>query len=130
MLQDPISDFLNRIKNGYSVNKQEVVINFSNVTVAILEVLEDQGSIKKFDIDETGVFKKIVVHLAYNGGRKAMLNVRRISKPSMRVYKKCSEMPRFKNGLAYGIVSTSKGMMTTQQAVNAKLGGELICEVD
>ena len=129
-LQDPISNFLNIIKNGYSVRKSEVSLSYSNVAVSILEVMQDQGSIKSFVVDESGQFKKIVVSLQYVDGKASMRTLRRISKPSIRVYEKSSSMPRFKNGLAYGIVSTNKGMMTTEQARNANVGGELICEID
>ena len=129
-LQDPIANFLNIIKNGYRVHKPSVTLDFSRVTVSILTVMKEQGSIRDFSVDESGQFKKIIVELSYVDGKSALRHVKRISKPSIRVYKKYSEMPRIKNGLAYGIVSTNQGMMTTQQAVHSKIGGELICEID
>ncbi|UTC24284.1 30S ribosomal protein S8 [Candidatus Comchoanobacter bicostacola] len=130
MLQDPIADFLNRIKNAYAVKKDSVVVSHSKVAIAILSVMKEQGSIQGFTVNESGTFPVIDVELSYVDGAASMRSCKRVSKPSLRVYRGYSDMPIIRNGLGYLIVSTSSGIMTSKQAINAKLGGELICEID
>lgn len=128
MLQDPIADLLTRLRNAYARSKKQTDVYASKENRAILTVLQDQGSIKGFSDHEDKRF--IVVDLSYSSGRPSMKSAVRVSKPSLRQYFKVKDLPRYKCGLAYGIVSTSKGMMTSHNARNNNFGGELICVIE
>ena len=128
MLQDPISDCLTRIRNAYARRKSHTDVYASKENKALLSVLTEQGSIKGFADAED--YRYITVELAYSNRIPSMRSATRISKPSLRRYSKAKSLPRYKSGLSYGIVSTSKGMMTTHHARVENLGGELICVIE
>ncbi len=130
MVSDPISDFLNRIKNAQKARFDKVDIPASGIKTSIARILKDEGYIKNFKFiqdDKQGVLR---VQLKYTQSREgAIAGVKRISKPGCRIYVGHSEIPRVLNGLGVNILSTSKGIMTDSQARKEQIGGELLCSV-
>lgn len=129
MLQYEVADCLTRIKNGYSVHKVVVTVRKTKFNIELLSVMQAQGSIKSVAVKEEDPFH-VDVELAYNNGRPALRDVKVHSRPAIRRYYKTKDIPMFKSGLSYGVISTSKGLMTTHQAKKAGVGGELICIVE
>ena len=127
-MNDTISDLLTRIRNGQMSNKKDVSIPFSKMKEAICKVLQDEGYITSFRIED-GKIKNIIVELKYFEGKPVIDFIKRISRPGLRIYKSCDEIPLVKNGLGICIVSTSQGLMTGKTAKEKKCGGEIICYV-
>ena len=127
-MNDTMSDLLTRIRNGQMSNKKEVSIPFSKMKEAICKVLQDEGYITSFRIED-GKIKNIIVELKYFEGKPVIDFIKRISRPGLRIYKSCDEIPLVKNGLGICIVSTSQGLMTGKTAKEKKCGGEIICYV-
>ena len=127
---DPIADFLTQIRNAAKTAKQTVTVPGSKLTVRLAEILKQEGFIENFKVIEEGAKKFIRIHLKYvKGKQSAIQSLVRISKPGIRHYVNCEEVPRVLGGLGIAIVSTSKGIMTDRQARSQKVGGELICKV-
>lgn len=126
MITDPIGDSLIRIKNGYMASKEEVELSYSKLILAIVTVLEKEGYVTKFKAEEQ---KKIIVNLKYAGRVPALTDVKRISKPGLRVYKGSKELPRVLGGLGLALVSTPKGILTDKQARKEGVGGEILAYV-
>lgn len=129
MLQYEIADCLTRIKNGYAVKKETVVVRKTKMNIEVLRVMQEQGSVAGVVQKEDDAFH-MDVKLAYSQGYPSMRDVKIASRPAIRKYFKSADIPTFKSGLSYGVISTSKGMMTTHQAKRAGVGGELICVVE
>ena len=127
-MNDTISDLLTRIRNGQMSNKKEVSIPFSKMKEAICKVLHDEGYITSFRIQDDKI-KNIIVELKYFEGKPVIDFIKRISRPGLRIYKSCNEIPLVKNGLGICIVSTSQGLMTGKAAKEKNCGGEIICYV-
>jgi len=115
------------LKNAALVDKEFVLIPFSNLKMAILKILANKGYVKSFEIDKKT--KQIKVVLRYSENMKYFEYVKRISKPGQRIYIKSSAIPYPKTHFGIIIISTPKGMMTGYEAKKLGLGGELICEV-
>ena len=129
MMTDPIADMLTRVRNGLAAEKIVVEMPGSNVKSAIAKVLKDEGYIKDFEqVDREGK-KVLTVALKYHQGDPAIRTLKRESKPGLRVYKSCSDLPSVMGGLGVAIVSTSRGIMTDRQARAAGVGGEVLCSV-
>ena len=129
-MSDPIADMLTRIRNGLQAGKVSVDIPNSTVKAAICRVLKEQGYINDFQVVEKPAPGIIRVTLRYLSDRKPVLQgVKRVSKPSLRVYVRHNEIKQVRSGLGVSIVSTSKGVMTGKHAQLEKLGGEVLCEV-
>jgi small subunit ribosomal protein S8 len=129
-MSDPIADMLTRVRNGLQAGKVTVDIPNSSVKVAICQVLKEQGYIQDFMVVETPAPGIIRVTLKYLSYRQPVLQgIKRVSKPSLRVYVRHNEMRQVRSGLGVSIVSTSKGVMTGKRAHQEKLGGEVLCEV-
>ena len=111
-------------------SKPSTLVHLSKQNASILNVLKDQGSIKDFAVLETESHPMIEVALSYVHKRPALMKIDRKSRPGLRVYVGYRDIPVLKSNLAYGVISTPKGMMTTQQAKEKKLGGEIICIVE
>lgn len=128
---DNIGDLLIRVKNGYLAKLTKVRIPYSKVNLAIAKLLEDQGYLK--NVTEVSMdkktFKMIEATLVYQGRNPILTNVKRISKPGLRVYKSCQDLPRVLNGLGFAIVSTPKGIMSDLDARKIGLGGEVMAYV-
>lgn len=127
---DPISDFLTQIRNSMKTGREAVTMPGSKMTLRIIEIFKEEGFIDSFKEIKEGNKKFIRVRLKYLKAKKsAIQSVIRISKPGLRQYVNCEEIPRVLGGLGIAIVSTSKGVMTDRKARAAKVGGELICKV-
>ena len=126
-LTDPIADMLTRIRNAAKAKHDSVDIPASNMKKAIAQILLDEGYIKNFQIvndDKQGVIK---ITLKYGPGKvNSLTGLKRISKPGLRVYASCDELPRVLKGLGVAIISTSKGIMTDKEARRQNVGGEVL----
>lgn len=127
-MQDPIADMLTYIRNGQSANKAAVNIPSAKLKVAIATVLKEEGYIKDYKIegDKKPILKII---LKYFKSKAVVESIQRVSRPSLRIYKKKNALPKVMAGLGIAIISTSKGVMTDRAARQAGLGGEIICYV-
>ena len=129
-LVDPISDMITRIRNAQMRFSQKVKIPGSKMRERILDVLKKEGFISDYKIlsDESNK-PSLHIDLKYNNGLPVIREISRISKPGRRVYVKAETIPRIQNGLGLAIVSTSKGIMSDNEARTQKVGGEIICKV-
>ncbi|MBE0495868.1 MAG: 30S ribosomal protein S8 [Campylobacterales bacterium] len=130
MMNDMISDALTRIRNA-SMRKLEVTkLIHTNAVEAILAIFQTKGYIESFNVVEEGSKKSINVVLKYDEkGNKVINEIKRISKPGRRVYKGKDEIKRFKNGYGTIVVSTSKGVLSNEEAHKTGVGGELLCSI-
>ena len=129
-MSDVIADMLTRIRNANNAKHATVDVPASNMKKAIAEILVNEGYVSAFEVIEDGKQGIIRVTLKYTGKKQKVLRgIRRVSKPGLRIYAGCEEMPRVMNGLGIAIVSTSKGIMTDKQARKEKVGGEVLAFV-
>ena len=128
-ISDVIADMLTRIRNANDAKHDTVDIPASNLKKSIAEILLEEGYIKNFQIVEDGKQGIIRVALKYVGKQKVIHGLRRVSKPGLRIYSNCEDMPKVMNGLGIAIVSTSKGVMTDKKAREANVGGEILAFV-
>ncbi len=129
VLTDPISDFLTRLKNASRAGNAEFTAPHSNIKEAIARILQEEGYIWKYEIDDSGKFKVIKVTVKYNDKTPALTDLKRESKPGRRRYVSSGEIPRVLGGLGVNIISTPRGLMTGHRARKEKVGGELIASV-
>lgn len=127
-MTDPIADMLTRIRNAQMVRKIEVEIPFSKLKKNIAEILSKAGYVGKVEVKEEFP-KKLVLELKYIGKLPAIREIKRVSKPGHRQYRKADELPKVLNGFGIAIISTSKGLMTDKEAREAGKGGEVLCSV-
>jgi small subunit ribosomal protein S8 len=127
-MQDPIADMLTRVRNAQLANHPEVSMPHSKAKAAICEVLQQEGYIDGYSVGE-GSKPQLNVQLRYHEGAAVIEEIRRISRPGLRVYKSSEELPTVRGGLGVAIVSTSKGLMTDRVARGARIGGEVLCTV-
>lgn len=129
-MSDVIADMLTRIRNANDAKHETVDIPASKMKKAIADILVSEGYVKNAQIIEDGKQGIIRVTLKYGQGKtKILQGLRRVSKPGLRVYSNCEDMPRVMNGLGVAIVSTSKGIMTDKQARALNIGGEIVAFV-
>ena len=129
-MTDPIADMLTRIRNALIVKHASVEVPASNMKKAIAKILLDEGYIAAYDVVEDGVQGKIVIELKYGPkGEKVINGLKRVSKPGLRIYAGCEELPKVLGGLGIVIVSTSKGVMTDKEARKLGIGGEVLAYV-
>lgn len=128
-MQDPISDMLTRIRNGQSAGKVRIMMPMSKQKSALAEVLQQQGYIRDFSVEEVEGKAQLAIFLRYFEGKPVIEMLRRVSRPGLRVYKRMDELPTVMGGLGIAIISTSKGLMTDRQARAAGYGGEVVCTV-
>ena len=127
-MQDPIADFLTRIRNGQAAGKIAVTMPSSRQKLAIANLLLQEGYLSA--VRESGEVKKVLeLELKYYQGKPVVEMIQRVSRPGLRVYKKARDLPRIMNGLGIAVVSTSRGLMTDRAARRGGLGGEIICYV-
>lgn len=127
---DPIADMLTRVRNALQARHASVDIPFSKMKLAIAKILEQEGYIGAFDINEQGNRKTLRLQLKYDDRKKPVVNgLRRLSKPGLRVYAGMHDIPRVRGGLGTVVISTNRGIMTGQEARRRHLGGELIAEI-
>lgn len=122
---DPVADALIRIKNGYLVGKLEVSLNYSKLVLALMKLLEKEGYVEKVKLEG----RSILITLKYISRTPALTDVKRVSKPSLRIYKGVRALPSVLNGLGIAIISTPKGLMTGKEARKQKMGGEVLALV-
>lgn len=122
---DSVSDALIRIKNGYTANLQSVWVRYSKLIFKLMKLLQDKGYLQDVKLED----RQILILLKYKARKPAITDIKRISKPSLRVYKGVSDLPRVLNGLGMAIISTPKGLMTDREARKLKMGGEVLAYV-
>jgi small subunit ribosomal protein S8 len=127
-MQDPIADLLTRIRNAQLASHTDVDMPSSKVKVALCEVLESEGYIDGFDVDDSPK-PTLSVRLRYHEGEPVIAEIARVSRPGLRVYKACGELPNVRAGLGVAIISTNRGLMTDRAARTAGVGGEVLCTV-
>ena len=126
-ITDPIADLLTRVRNANSAKHETVEVPASKMKMAICQILLDEGYVKNVELVEDGVQGKIVITLKYGAGKTRILQgLKRISKPGLRIYSSCEDMPQVMKGLGTVIVSTSKGVMTGKAARKLNIGGEVL----
>ncbi len=129
-VNDPIADLLTRIRNAQKAGKEVVSIPASNIKIGIVHLLREEGFVKNYKCirdEKQGVIK---VALRYRDDGLPVINeLKRVSTPSRRVYRRSDELPYVRNGFGVGLYSTSRGLMTDRQAREMKVGGEYICSV-
>ena len=129
-ISDVIADMLTRIRNANDAKHESVDVPASKMKKAIAQILLDEGYIKSFEVIEDGKQGVLRITLKYLAGKqKVIRGLRRVSKPGLRIYSNCEEMPKVMNGLGIAIVSTSKGIMTDKEARKANVGGEVLAFV-
>jgi small subunit ribosomal protein S8 len=129
-INDPIGDFLTRIRNGQTARKRFILSPSSRQREAIAEVLRNEGYIADYSIaDHPGNKRVMTVVLKYYEGKPVIERIQRISTPSLRVYKGKNELPKVLGGLGVAIISTPGGMLSDRQARAAGLGGEVVCVI-
>ena len=129
-ISDVIADMLTRIRNANDAKHATVDVPASNMKKAIADILLTEGYIKSYQVIEDGKQGVIRITLKYGQGKsKIIKGLRRVSKPGLRIYSNCEDMPRVMNGLGIAIVSTSKGIMTDKQARANNVGGEVLAFV-
>jgi len=131
VINDPIGDMLIRIKNGYLAKKDVVEVPYSRMKEEIAKILAKEGYLRNVKCQMSNVKsgKILRIELKYEGKRPAIEEIKRISKPGVRIYAKAGEIPKVKYGFGITIVSTSKGIMTDKEVKKKNLGGEVICQV-
>lgn len=128
-ITDPISDMIVRIKNANQRKHKTVSIPYSNKKAKILEIILAEGYISSFSTEGEGVNKTLLVTLKYKGSQAAIVGIKRVSKPGLKVYVKADELPTVLSGYGTAIISTSKGIMTEKQARKENVGGEVIAYI-
>ena len=127
-MQDPIADLLTRIRNAQAVGKVAVSMPSSKQKLAIANLLKEEGYVASVNV--TGDVKKVLeIELKYFQGKPVVEMIKRVSRPGLRIYKSCTELPKIQNGLGIAVISTSKGLMTDRAARKMGIGGEVICYV-
>jgi small subunit ribosomal protein S8 len=127
-LQDPVSDMLTRVRNAQKAQKVNVTMPSSTQKVNIAQVLKDEGYIADYSVSGD-VKKELTIELKYFQGKPVIEQIKRVSRPGLRIFKSKDELPSVNGGLGIAIISTSKGMMTEKQARASGNGGEVICTV-
>ena len=126
-ISDVIADMLTRIRNANNAKHETVDVPASNLKKSIAEILTEEGYIRGYQVVEDGKQGIIRITLKYAPGKQKVIHgIRRVSKPGLRIYSNCEDMPKVMNGLGIAIVSTSKGVMTDKQARMANVGGEVL----
>ncbi|MDP3879655.1 MAG: 30S ribosomal protein S8 [Dehalococcoidales bacterium] len=129
-ISDPIADMLTRIRNAIMVRHDSVLVPSSKMKLSLARILKEEGFIKDYEVLKGKPHRTIKLVLRYDDNNRPVLSgLERVSKPGLRVYMGRKEIPRVSGGLGIAIVSTSKGVMTGQQAWRQGLGGELLCYV-
>ncbi len=128
-MSDPIADLLTRVRNAQMAKLPSVVMPSSKIKVAITKVLQDEGYITGYQVDENGGKPTLNIELKYFQGKAVIEEIKRASRPGLRSYKGKEDLPKVRAGLGISILSTNKGLMTETQARAAGIGGEVLCTV-
>jgi len=129
-VSDPVADMLTRIRNAVMARHDDAAMPVSRMRLYIAKILKQQGFIRDYEVIGNRPKRQVKIHLKYDeSGQPAIAGLERVSKPGLRVYSAAGEIPRVFGGLGIAIVSTSKGVMTGQQAYRQGIGGEVLCFV-
>ena len=129
-VNDPIADFLTRIRNAGMARHEKVEIPHSRMKAEMARILKEQGYINDYSEKSAGVEKRLIIELKYSSdGQRAITGLRRMSRPGRRVYRKQTSIPRVLDGLGVAILSTSRGILTDHEARRVGVGGEVLCFV-
>ncbi len=129
-LTDPIADMLTRIRNAVRTERETVNIRNSGVCAGVAKVLKEEGYVQDYKLIEDGKQGILRVYLRYDSGQKQVItDLKRVSRPGRRVYRKVDELPRPLDGLGVAIVSTSRGVLSDRQCRQQNVGGEVLCTV-
>ena len=130
MMNDPISDMLTRVRNGVKARHKKVDVPASQLKVSIVDIWKKAGFIRTYKLyqqDNAGILR---IYLKYVGKNRSVIQgIKRISRPSRRVYSTAEKLPKVLGGIGIAVVSTSKGIMSDQAARDNKVGGELLCSI-
>jgi len=127
-MQDPIADLLTRIRNAQLAHHESVSLPSSTLKVAVCKVLQDEGYIGNYEVTES-TKRTLTIALRYIDGAPVIADIDRVSRPGLRIYKPCDELPEVRGGLGVAVVSTNLGVMTDRAARRAGVGGEVLCTV-
>ena len=129
-LSDPIADMLTRIRNAVRMRHEMVNVRASKISEGICKVMKQEGYIKDYTSIEDGKQGLLRVYLKYGSrGEMVITEIKRISKPSLRVYRGASQLPRPLNGLGIAVVSTPSGILSDSQCRQQNVGGEILCTI-
>jgi len=128
-MTDPIADMLTRIRNAIMTRHTRVIVPASNMKIAIAQILKEEGYIKDYDVVKDTPQGMIRMTLRYVDKRPVLSQLKRVSKPGLRVYTRRESIPRVRGGLGTAILSTPQGLMTGRKAYQLGLGGEVVCYV-
>ena len=129
-MTDPIADMLTRVRNANSAHHDVVSMPYSKLKKNIAEILQSEGYIASWKIEEAEVGQTLTIDLKYGPNReRSIAGVRRVSKPGLRVYAKSTNLPKVLGGLGVAIISTSSGLLTDRQAASKGVGGEVLAYV-
>ena len=131
MVTDSISDMLTRIRNAIMVKHQIVQIPATKMSLAISSILKEEGFIEDFEIYKENLRSYLLISLKYKGKNResVILNIKRISKPGLRIYTNAKKLPKVLDNLGIAIISTSQGVMTNFKAKKLGIGGEILCYI-
>ena len=130
VVNDPIADMLTRIRNAQIAKHDSVTMPASNMKKSIAKLLHEEGYIESYEFIDDGLQGSIKINLKYLDKKQPVIvGLKRISKPGLRVYAACEDLPKVLGGLGIAIISTSKGVMTDKEARKENLGGEVLCYV-
>ena len=129
-MTDPVADMLTRLRNANQAQHETVQMPGSKLKAHIAEILEREGYIAGFDMDDQKVGQKLTLSLKYGPNReRTIVGLKRVSKPGLRVYAKSTELPEVHGGLGIAILSTSSGLLTNREANEKGVGGEVLAYV-
>lgn len=128
-ISDPVADFLTRLRNASSVRKPEFTVPYSKLKSEIARLLKQEGYITDYELDSTAEKPTLKIKAKYAGKAAAITGLKRVSKPGLRRYVGSEEIPRVLGGLGIALISTSRGILTGQEARRQKIGGELLAYV-
>ena len=130
VINDPIADMLTRIRNAQVARHDTVTMPASNMKKSIAKLMQNEGFIKSYEVIDDGLQGEIKITLKYLDKKQPVIvGLKRISKPGLRVYASCEDLPKVLGGLGVAIISTSKGVMTDRMAREENLGGEVLCYI-
>ena len=129
-MTDPIADMLTRLRNATMVRHDRTDVPASKMKLEIAKILKQEGYIRTFKLIEEGTQGVLRIYLKYSpDGEPVIHGIQRVSKPGLRVYRGVQELPKVRNGLGVAVVSTSRGVVTDEQARRLGVGGEILCEI-
>lgn len=130
MMTDPVADMLTRIRNAGRAGHAETISPFSRMKLSIGKVLKEEGFIDEVQVEAVGGRAMLRFKLRYGSSGQLLIDgIRRVSRPSCRVYVRAAAIPKVRNGLGISVLSTNKGVMSDRSAREQHVGGEILCEV-